>query len=222
MLVVAMVAPILVAQLLSGFRLQLRLTRTNVVTLLMAGVLYALAFGGDHIARVLVPMSVALGGCVLWSVLRRSSTSIAPPTVCAIGTIGNFIPMAMTGAMPVDEQALAGFRPTATEPLLSTVRHNPVALEDLRAPIALLSDVLRIPFIDAIVSVGDILILAGMIMLAVQAGSRSSEERIASASTAAPHDAAVPVPPMENSERESVQFDRVSGGALLHQLPQRL
>lgn len=164
--VLTLAMPCALAQVASGST-PLFQVRRNAAALLGAAVLaQVLAANPAAPARVLVPASFALGTAALAAILRSSGAQCATTTVGVVGGVANLVPIAVHGAMPVlasSRRAVSSHE--ANEPALMATKH--VEVEAISEAIVLFSDWIPVPRLGAVISVGDVLLVIALAMLAV-------------------------------------------------------
>lgn len=171
-LLIPLVLPILVLQALAGRRPLLMIGPVSALLIALAAssqVAAAITDGFDH---VFVRAAFIFGLVALGVVFRSSTPSRAAFGLAVTGAALNLVPVLIFGSMPVPgHAAVAATSGSAmTESAITAPKH--LVGFDVGGPIALLSDVIAIPVLHAAVSVGDVLVIAGFVVLAVS-GARS-------------------------------------------------
>lgn len=180
MLVFVLAVPFLVAQALSPHRAILRPT-APAIALVVAGVLLqVIAAIFDPVARLLVPSAFALGAIAVALVAWTSSQRFLSTWLAGLGGLANFIPIAVYGAMPV----LVSSRKTIStevlsEPDLLSAKHIELDIAlGWSEPAAVLADWIPLPFLNAVVSIGDVLLIGAFLTLGLNARRVGKEERL--------------------------------------------
>lgn len=155
--------PFLALQALAGGGPMFTIGRTAKIALGVAVVLQILASVSWAPSRVAVPASFAIGVAVAWSIVRRSTASNTALWLVTAGGLANLAPIVLHGSMPVSRTALEGLGATGlAEPHWLAAKHR---IGDPEGIVAALSDVVEVPGL-AVISVGDVLILVGLIVMA--------------------------------------------------------
>jgi len=115
-------------------------------------------------AAGLVPLAFAIGTVAVVRVFWASSHRRWLTVLAGAGAVANFIPIARYGAMPVLAEARHAVGPAeAVEPRVLGAKH--VTVDTVEGWILPFVDFIAVPAINAVVSVGDVLLLAGFVAL---------------------------------------------------------
>ncbi len=134
-------------------------------------------------------VGIALAFCWMNRSLRSNASGRWATTLIPLGTLSNSIPMAALGAMPYSLSGahLAGY----TNAELATEALGYVRLGDVSPFWTPLADLLPIPVLMKVISIGDVFLFAGLILLVIACSSLNATER-ALDSVAGSHGAARP------------------------------
>jgi len=179
MFVVAVFAvPCLVAQIISAGRPVLRPDARS-LALVACAVLCQLAVPiVPGWARILLPLSFGLGTLAMIRIVWNSSRQIAPTIFAGTGALFNLAPIAWFGSMPVHSAGRARIQSTPlVEPDLIAAKHVDMDFTvHWTNPISLLTDWIAIPAFNAMVSLGDLLLVIAFFLLGAMAHLRPSAE----------------------------------------------
>ncbi len=177
MLLALLAVPFLVAQALSPRRAILRIEPAAVVLLVCAVGLQLIAAVQPDIAYAAVPTSFLLGTLALTHVAWESSKRRLPAALAALGGTMNLIPITIYGAMPVVRSSREHVSATPIEePELLSAKHVELDLQLWPNPVSLLADWMPLPWINAVISPGDILLFGAFLVLGVHAARTTSPE----------------------------------------------
>ncbi|MFV0258287.1 MAG: DUF5317 family protein [Acidimicrobiales bacterium] len=159
----------------------LRLRPGQIGAVIVAVLLQLTAVPFDSLARALVPASFVLGMMAAASVCWTSCRQVVPTALVALGAAANAAPIIRYGAMPVDPAARAVVSNTPIrEPGILAAKHQELAVTaHWSDPISLLIDRIPLPFGHAVISVGDIVLLAGFIALGIGLRLQPRDDRSA-------------------------------------------
>ena len=156
--------PVLIVQAVAGRKPLLVVSPIASLCVLAAVLLQIAGAIEPTAARTLVPASFALGACAAAWTAWLSSRSAAATGLITIGCVANLVPIAVYGAMPVAPGALAQLGAThSPEPSLLSAKH--AGARDLDGLMHLLSDSIAVPAVGAVVSLGDVIIVAAFAVI---------------------------------------------------------
>lgn len=160
LMAISIAAPILVAWALSHGALQLRVDRISLL-LLAFGVGCLLGAGALDQSRVLVPVAFASGTAALGRIVYATTKSRATTTLAVAGATANLIPISVVGAMPVSPRmrSLISDVPI-NEGGVTSVKHQEIEPEWW---LAAFSDVIPVPGLQAVISLGDLMLVAALV-----------------------------------------------------------
>lgn len=166
-LVLVFILPTMLGQILTPSRPLLSASRRE-IGLLMGSAFLQLAAGTlPELSHLLLPASFA-GGTFAFALLtwtsghNRTATSLA-----VLGGIANLVPIAWFGFMPVRSASRQMIAEDALqEPTIIASKHAEVAMElSVSDPLSLLVDWIPVAPLDAVISVGDVLLVAALAWL---------------------------------------------------------
>lgn len=165
-------APYLVSVVIAGTLRVLTLSLIAKLTLVSATGLQVVAAATAAPTRVLIPAAFALGTIAVTCAAYSSTRRLSIAAIFFVGGASNVVPIAATGAMPVTGVRNAG---ELQEWALMAAKHQPAGPE-LHPVMALLGDSIHVPVLHAIVSPGDVVLLAGFVALglSIRVDKRSS------------------------------------------------
>jgi hypothetical protein len=182
--ILSQLTPIAAALVVSLGRLRLVVDRWSLGLLAIALVLLSLARSTPG-HGLLVASSFMCGTIGLVRVVRATSGSRLLGSLAGAGGLANIVPIAVYGAMPVSAAARERLSPVAiAEPSMFDVKHTEVVAS---AGVARLGDVVPIPAIGAVVSVGDVVLLVTFVIVGVHSYWRVSPRRSTSSGSATGH-----------------------------------
>ncbi len=171
MLLLVLAAPFLIAQALSPRRAILRPTPTAIVLVAVGVAFQVLAAMQPFLSRALVPLAFACGTAAFVSVAWTSTRRRMPPLLAGIGAVANLIPISIYGAMPVvRDSRLVVSSTEIDEPDLLSAKHTEIDLDlGWSEPASLLSDWIPLPWLNAVISIGDIFLFLAFLAIGLSA-----------------------------------------------------
>lgn len=120
-----------------------------------------------ELARLLVPAAFLLGTLAITWILWVSSRSRWVAGLAGAGAVANLIPIARYGAMPVRRSSREMVSPNELhESAIIAAKHVDMDVTlSLVDPLQFLTDWIPLPFLDAVISIGDVLIVAAFVGL---------------------------------------------------------
>lgn len=167
LLAVSMTVPFAVGHAIAGRKLLV--VPRDAAALVAVAVLCQLAVTGLPLgsSRLLLPVSFALGAAALHRVLATSSRDRSVTWTGTLGAALNLLPIAVHGAMPVAAKSRSMVATDQLmEPALIAAKHMEV--EQLSFPVGLAADWIPLPGLGAVVSPGDVLLIAAIVMLGLR------------------------------------------------------
>ncbi len=133
----------------------------------------------DSAAFVLLAHLIGLATLVALG--RAAGASRLAVGAAVVGGAANLVPMATRGSMPVSAQAVEflGRQHDRLSPLADQ-RHVIVDIDGraiVDEPVLILGDIIPVPVIDSVISLGDIILALGLIGLVVAASTNSPRSR---------------------------------------------
>jgi hypothetical protein len=167
--------PISGAVLLARGRLRLVTDRRSITLLALAALCLAASRFAARVAPALVVAAFAIGAIGLVRVFAATSRSRLLAGVAGVGCLANIVPIVAFGAMPVSVAArrTMSSRPAA-EPAVFAAKHVETVTN---SQIARLGDVIAVPMLRAVVSVGDVVVLVAFLCLGVLHAQRLRQDR---------------------------------------------
>lgn len=176
-LLLPLILPTILFQLLTGRRPLLVLTPIASVLLLAGLSAQGLAAYTSGFDGVLVRIAFVCGLSAI-ALLFRASGSAISAWLATGGAAMNALPVLVYGAMPVGANAVltASGSMSGSEASLTAPKH--VIVDSLNSSIALFCDVIPVPNLNLVVSVGDLFVVVAFLILAAQRVTRSKPETV--------------------------------------------
>lgn len=108
------------------------------------------------------PGWIALGYLVMALVFTFRNIRLAGMAVVSVGIIANLVPIVLNGATPVRPEALIEAGMVDAADIERVTLSGPYELSDADTSLALLGDMIPLPFANQVVSFGDLIILVGI------------------------------------------------------------
>ncbi|MFV0523255.1 MAG: DUF5317 family protein [Acidimicrobiales bacterium] len=170
-----LVVPLVVLQVIVGARPLFDVGRRDAGVLAVAVALQVSAVHPAVPGRVVVPASFAAGVVAAIGVVRRSTSSPWARALIVGGAVLNLVPIGMRGAMPVSPAAMVSLAATGSdEPVWMASKHQ---LDSSAGVVGVLSDSIVVGSV-AIVSVGDVALALGLVLLAWSRRSPAGAETL--------------------------------------------